>query len=175
MFYPNVNIHEMVGEFSEIELALEELCTDEEQKNKLNTILHRHRLFELEQHNLLLQKAQLDFSATISAQAGLKDVLIPDCINTPQMRHGLVGALSCGGLMKYENGLKLKNWNERQLGYFVMQLHPFPKGTMPNNELSDFFHVQNLSRAISSYQKENMDNKPRGYESVDRVIEAIAC
>jgi len=173
LLYPNVNIYEKVGQLSKVELALKELCTDEELKKELLEILHINRQLEVELYETAKSNAKLDLCATIMAQTGLEDILLPECLDFPNMRQGLVRALQAGGLSKCHEGLKLKNWKERQLGYFIMQLCPFEKGTMPNNELSAFFHVSNLSKAISSYM-DTSRQKPNGYKAVDDVIRAIA-
>jgi len=170
-----VNIYEFLGQLTQIELSLEELHTDQIRKENDLKLIQKVRMLLLQQHEMLVHNTQLDMSASVMAQIGLEDVVIPTCIDNTKVRQGIVCALSCQGLRKRNGELHLGKWNERQLGYFIEQIHPFEKGTMPNNELSAFFHVPNLSKAISAYyENTKLDRKPQGYEAIDRIVKAIA-
>lgn len=170
---PTTDIIEAMGQLAIVANCVDRWCQDDEEKNEI-----RHTVRELQTKlqawgDEVRQFRMRDQQAALWAQSGISDVIIPECINTPTMQKGLHLAIIYGGLAVQGAHMRLRHWNERQLGYFIMQLHPFEKGTMPNNELCRFFEVANLSKAISAYL-DTARQKPNGYEAVDKILREIA-
>lgn len=173
MQQPTIDIIEAMGQLAMVANCVDRWCQDDDEKTEMQRTIRELQTKMQSWGDEVRQFRMMDNQAALWAQSGMSDVILPECIDTPSMQKGLHLAVVCGGLAVQGTHMRLYRWNERQLGYFIMQIHPFEKGTMPNNELSRFFEVPNLSKAISAYL-DTARQKPNGYEVVDKVLQEVA-
>lgn len=80
-------------------------------------------------------------------------------------------AIEKGYLVKADGGYRLGTWRKAQLAYFLKHF-PNTDGTFPDKKYCLMFGESRLAKAADQLSiNKNGDGKPRGYETVDKLLE----